>query len=1023
MAQETLQKFGKYEILEELGRGAMGVVYKARDPLIGRMVALKTVMPGMLSDGDLLKRFYREAQSAGRLQHPNIVVIYDLGESDGLPYIAMELVEGESLQKLIARGVSLPLAAKLRILVQICRGLGYAHRNGVVHRDVKPANILVTPDGSVKVVDFGIVHLADTGMTSTGMILGTVSYMSPEQLRGEHVDARSDIFSVGILMYELLSGRKPFEGANVTAILLRIATGEPQLLSELVPGIPSALEDVVRKCLRKDPEERFQALEDLAFELEPLARDLQRGVVEDMVQQGRDFLAQNELTRAEEVLRNALVLDSSHGAAKSLMSKVQTELRRLKASGAIKQYLEEGQNLLEQAKYQEASRAFEEILRLDSHHGQARDLLQRAREAAARTEELRKRLSAAKRALAEGDLTLAESELRKALDIDREQAETAGLLEKIRTERYARERRLRLREGLNSARELLRQERYDEVLGQVLVLHTDFPEEAEVEQLLATIRQRIEQREQVQEAFNEVKALLEQEKFQEAIDRAETVRFRFPADTESTRLYDFAKTESGLAERRQRLELETTALQEQIKAQQYDAAIARGQRLQQEFPGSIELARLVMLAQSEKAAAERQAQIAAVRRSVDALRQAGRLVEAAGEAERAQERFPDDASLARLLRDLRDELARQSQANAAAPGAASATRVLGSSVPNLRGSGQFAAKPSSYPVPETPAHEESGSELKRKKRVPVAIAAAVLVLLLGGLVYRLATNSTPGTRPAVAGRVLDAAGAALAGVQVLATDRSGRTQRATSGVDGSFRFEGLRAGTYVVRAEPPAGYSPPPDATVEVSGAREQQINLSLSPVVTGAGAAAKPAEARTGIASQLSAATSATPLHRDVKPPARPATTQTPPRPETALGSGELVVTSNVDGAKILLDGQDSGEVTPHTFTGIKSGNHGVAAIKDGYETQLGYFQVPAGGSVTASLQLSPPSGMAELDTVPPGAEVEIDGQDYGKSPAQAKLSVGTHSYKVTLGTRTAEGTIEVRAQGFTQKKLTFPQ
>jgi len=1009
VAQEALQKFGKYEILGELGRGAMGVVYKARDPLIGRLVALKTVMPGMLSDADLLKRFYREAQSAGRLQHPNIVVIYDLGESNGLPYIAMELVEGESLQKIIGRGEVLPLATKLRLMIQICRGLGYAHRHGVVHRDVKPANILVTVDGSVKVVDFGIVHLADTGMTSTGMILGTVSYMSPEQLRGEHVDARSDIFSVGIVMYELLSGRKPFEGANVTAILLQIATGEPASISELVPGIPSAVEGVVRKCLRKDPEERFQSLEDVAFELEPLARNLQRGVVEGMVQQGREFLAQNELTRAEEVLRNALALDSSHDAAKSLMAKVQTELRRLKASAHIKQCLEEGQRLLEQAKYQEASRAFEEVLRLDSQHGQARDLLQKASEAAARAEEVRKRLIASKRALGEGDLTLAESELRKALEADPQQAEAASLLEKIREERAAQERRMRLREGVSSARDLLRQERYDEALGQVQGLHQDFPGDAEVDQLLATVRRRIGERAQVQDAFNEVKALLEQQKFKEAIDRAETVRFQFPADTESTRLYDFAKTESGLAERRQRLELETTALQEQVKARQYDAAIAHGERLQQEFPGSVELARLVMLARSEKLAAERQEQADAARKSIQALREAGRLTDAAQEAELAQKQFPDDPGLSRIVSDLRDEVGRQSRVPAihasATIGPAPATSVFAEALPRLEGSGQPVALQTANPSFETPTPVTApgqsalqpgslgspqaavtGPAPPKKSRAPIAVAAAVLVVALGALGYKLTRRPAPETHP---------------------------SQTAAQPVSSN--------------ASPEPGAEANPGG---VAGAGAAQPAGTAPPAAAASGTAAKPAPAEAEAAPSprreakhpISAETGERVSRNAPREGAEPQPSGGKATSPAAPGVGQLVVTANVAGAKIIIDGKDSGEVTPHTFTDVTAGSHAVAAIKDGYETGFGNFQVQAGGSASADLQLSQPSGVLEFVTSPPGAEVTIDGKSYGSSPARATLILGKHSYKVTLGSKTVEGTVEVRGD-FTQKEVTFPQ
>lgn len=190
MQQIEKRQIGRYEILEEIGRGAMGVVFKGRDPLIGRAVAVKTITSGVAESADLLERFYREARAAGGLQHPNIVTIYEMAESEGAPFIAMEYLQGESLEKLIARKPALPLATRIGYVVQACRALDYAHRRGVIHRDIKPANIVITTDGMVKVVDFGIARIADASKTQTGMLLGTLAYMSPEQLRGQHADAR-----------------------------------------------------------------------------------------------------------------------------------------------------------------------------------------------------------------------------------------------------------------------------------------------------------------------------------------------------------------------------------------------------------------------------------------------------------------------------------------------------------------------------------------------------------------------------------------------------------------------------------------------------------------------------------------------------------------------------------------------------------------------------------------------------------------------------------------------------------------
>ena len=270
MPQNEKEQIGRYEILQEIGRGAMGVVFKGRDPLIGRDVAVKTITSGVAQNADLLERFYREARAAGGLQHPNIVTIYELAQSGGAPFIAMEYLEGESLEKIIARQPALPIATKLGYVVQTCRALDYAHRHGVIHRDVKPANIVVTRDGIVKVVDFGIARLGNASQTQTGMLLGTLAYMSPEQVRGEQFDARSDIWAMGVVLYELVTYRRPFTGENHAALLLSILQNEPPPIWQFFPESPVALEKIVSKCLRKDEKERYSSMESLLKDVENL---------------------------------------------------------------------------------------------------------------------------------------------------------------------------------------------------------------------------------------------------------------------------------------------------------------------------------------------------------------------------------------------------------------------------------------------------------------------------------------------------------------------------------------------------------------------------------------------------------------------------------------------------------------------------------------------------------------------------------------------------------------------------------
>jgi serine/threonine protein kinase len=273
-----VQQIGRYEILEEIGRGAMGVVFKGRDPLIGRAVAVKTITSGVAESTDLLERFYREARAAGGLQHPNIVTIYEMAESGGSPFIAMEYLEGESLEKLVARKAALPLGTKVSYVIQTSRALDFAHRRGVIHRDIKPANIVVTGDGVVKVVDFGIARIADTSKTQTGSMLGTLAYMPPEQLRGQHADAQGDIWALGVVLYELLAYRRPFTGDNHAAVLLSILQNEPPPIRQIVPECPVTLESILSRALRKDHRERYSTMAAFLKDLEKIAPSLDRQI-------------------------------------------------------------------------------------------------------------------------------------------------------------------------------------------------------------------------------------------------------------------------------------------------------------------------------------------------------------------------------------------------------------------------------------------------------------------------------------------------------------------------------------------------------------------------------------------------------------------------------------------------------------------------------------------------------------------------------------------------------------------------
>ncbi|TDI14169.1 MAG: serine/threonine protein kinase, partial [Acidobacteria bacterium] len=284
-----------YKILEKLGSGGMGEVFLALDSKLNRRVALKILPPELSGDADRRKRFEREAQAVAVLNHPNIVTLHSVEESEGIHFLTMELVEGETLSQAIPPH-GMVLEKFFDIAVPLADALAAAHQKGVIHRDLKPANVMVTPDGVPKVLDFGLAKLAGpveegseatqlrtTSVTQDGKIVGTFSYMSPEQAEGKPVDARSDIFSLGILLYEMSTGQRPFQGDSNLSVLSSILKDTPQPVSDVNPRLPRAVARVIQRCLSKDPGDRFQTAQGLKAELASLKGESQSGDLAEAV--------------------------------------------------------------------------------------------------------------------------------------------------------------------------------------------------------------------------------------------------------------------------------------------------------------------------------------------------------------------------------------------------------------------------------------------------------------------------------------------------------------------------------------------------------------------------------------------------------------------------------------------------------------------------------------------------------------------------------------------------------------------
>ncbi|MGH9741436.1 MAG: protein kinase domain-containing protein [Candidatus Acidiferrum sp.] len=557
-----MQKLGKYEIVAELGHGAMGVVYKARDPLIGRLVALKTINTNLVDRPDLLERFYQEAQSAGKLQHPNIVTVFELGQEKDTPFIAMEFVDGESLEKIIVEQIDLPLALKVGYIVRVCQALEFAHKNRVVHRDIKPGNIMVTSEGVVKVVDFGIARLVDFSRTHTNMMIGTPAYMAPELFRKKKADERTDIWAVGVTFYELLCYQRPFTGDGYD-IIRSIAEDEFPVASSIASECTPELDAIIGRMLRKPAAERYQSMEDVLLELEPVWTRMRAEASSALAERARGLYERGNLPRAQDTLRRARLIDSSNVQAKSLLEKISAELRRTEIQPKVQEHLGRGRELLRSGKLREAQAEAEAALNLDSRCEPAQELVSEVEAGVAREKKLENRMRLARQRLAAGAIAEAQTALRQALELDAHHPEALELSRQLGEEKGRREKRQQLSNLISRARGLWTELKYEECLALLAEGLKDFPNEPELISLqqsalqdqLEQSKQRItgEARErEIQRRVQEIQSKIKRQELTGAIDLARQSLDTMGPDTDVTRLLQAAEGES--AERKKKRE-------------------------------------------------------------------------------------------------------------------------------------------------------------------------------------------------------------------------------------------------------------------------------------------------------------------------------------------------------------------------------------------------------------------------------------------------------------------------------------
>lgn len=657
---EALSKVGKYDVMDVLGRGGMGVVYKAMDPKIGRLVAIKMMTVGFAENPDLLKRFYREAQSTGTLQHPNIVIVYELGDQDGNPYLVMEYLEGEGLDRIISARRVLTLVQRLDILIQICNALNYAHSRGVVHRDIKPANVVILKDGGVKIVDFGIARIGGDALTRTGQVVGTINYMSPEQINAQVVDGRSDVWAAGVVAFQLLTFALPFEGADTTSTLLRIMSEDPPALSAFMQECPPELEDAVLRALAKDREDRYQTAEDFAFDLTRVRERLCRDQVDQYIEQAKAAVSRSELAKGKELLLEVLKVDTQNMVAKQLLQQVQQLMQKQQRGEQARQLRDMAQSAIEQKQFGDALGYLDQALAVDKTNTELQNLREWVQQAKQRQQKLEQMLQQAESAQQADDLDGAEAAAAEALRLDANSTRAKALHASLVRELEQRLRQNKLQGLLSNAAKEISSRRFAaalEVLKEAEALDATSPELHALLKLAESGLKDEGRRRELESLAGGIEELLGRDDHAAACAKAEEALLRFPNDPALLKLRTLAEKQKQAGERKQFVEEQLKTARAFLDAGKSADALQVLETAVKKAPTDTRLhSMLALLRQNAERETIEQGKQQVMRSAKEALR-AKAYDRAVSLLEEALNEFTDSPEISDLLQFARDEAA------------------------------------------------------------------------------------------------------------------------------------------------------------------------------------------------------------------------------------------------------------------------------------------------------------------------------------------------------------------------------
>lgn len=668
MDTSVRKKIGKYEILGVLGRGGMGVVYRGEDTLIGRPVAIKTLNESLDGQPEMLKRFYREAQAP---LHPNIAIVFDVGAEDGKPFIVMEFIDGEGLDKIISSNRPLSLIEKLSAIEQVCTGLGFAHQSGVIHRDIKPANIMVKRNPiQAKIVDFGIASVQkakfETGLTQTGTVIGSVHYISPERLKGDPFDGRSDIWATGVMLYQILCGQLPFPGGQgeELAIMHKVIDEPHPPLSRWLSNYPPALDAIIDRALAKNPEDRYSSAEELGADLRIVNEGLKKNHVEALFADAERLTTEGQFGSARDVLRQLTTLDPQHTGARQLLSIVNQHLSQLQRAEELRKVVAEAEAALAASNFTDAQTLFDQAIKRDPANPELKAKLEAVKEARRRHDEAASLMTKVDWLRERGDWTGALKVVEQVLQLVPDDANVRSAYLEINEQVQIAARQGQLRDLLTGARQEITSRQFTaaiELLKRVAEIDSATPDLDTLMQTAMSGQEQERRRKILERIQAEIENCLTQENYDRATDLVDRALEQLPSEPSLLQLKTRVAVQGRKAKVR-RLVDSTIAQAQETFLQAPGEALLIVQKALQELPGEERLLAFEdALRQRLKSAEKEEVRGRYLREAQSAIDRA-EFEKAIEILESYRIEFADDAGVVELLELARGELAQQQRA-------------------------------------------------------------------------------------------------------------------------------------------------------------------------------------------------------------------------------------------------------------------------------------------------------------------------------------------------------------------------